>query len=36
VWGWFKVPETMGRSFEDLDVMFARGVKTREFKEYRI
>lgn len=36
VWAWFRVPETSGRTYEELDVMFARGVKTREFKKYRV
>ncbi|KAM0709214.1 hypothetical protein Q7P35_003251 [Cladosporium inversicolor] len=36
VWAWFRVPETKGRTYEELDVMFARGVKTREFKNYRV
>jgi SP family general alpha glucoside:H+ symporter-like MFS transporter len=34
VWAWFRVPETKGRTYEELDVMFARGVKTREFGGY--
>lgn len=36
VWAWFRVPETKGRTYEELDVMFARGVKTREFRDYRV
>ncbi|KAL2070027.1 hypothetical protein VTL71DRAFT_14707 [Oculimacula yallundae] len=36
IWCWFRVPETKGRTFEELDLMFARGVKTREFKNYKI
>jgi hypothetical protein len=30
------VPETKGRTYEELDLMFSRGVKTREFKNYRV
>ena len=36
IWAWFRVPETKGRTYEELDVMFARGVRTREFKNYRV
>jgi len=33
-WSYLRVPETKGRTFEELDIMFERGVKTREFKNY--
>ena len=33
-WVFFRVPETSNRTYEELDVMFERGVKTREFKKY--
>lgn len=36
VWSYFRVPETMGRTYEELDLMFEKGVKTREFKNYKI
>lgn len=36
VWSWFRLPETKGRTYEELDIMFERGVKTREFKKYRV
>ncbi|KAM0724202.1 hypothetical protein Q7P37_000084 [Cladosporium fusiforme] len=36
VWAWFRVPETKGRTYEELDIMFSRGVRTREFKTYRV
>ena len=36
VWCWVRIPETKGRTYEELDLMFARGVKTREFKNYNI
>lgn len=32
----FFMPETKGRTFEELDIMFERGVPSRKFKEYRI
>jgi SP family general alpha glucoside:H+ symporter-like MFS transporter len=35
-WAWLRVPETKGRTYEELDLMFSRGVKTREFKNYRV
>jgi len=33
-WVFFRVPECKGRTYEELDAMFARGVPTREFKKY--
>lgn len=36
VWAWFRIPETMGRSYEELDVMFEKRLKTREFKGYKL
>ncbi|PVI08333.1 sugar transporter [Periconia macrospinosa] len=36
VWCWYRVPEMKGRTYEELDVMFERGVATREFKKYVI
>lgn len=35
-WAYFRVPETKGRTFEELDIMFSRGVGTRDFKKYRV
>ncbi|XMA12852.1 hypothetical protein WAI453_005643 [Rhynchosporium graminicola] len=35
-WAWFRVPETMGRTYEELDVMFEKKLKTREFKNYKV
>jgi MFS transporter, SP family, general alpha glucoside:H+ symporter len=34
VWAWFRVPETRGRTYEELDIMFAKNLKTKEFKNY--
>ncbi|CZS92793.1 probable alpha-glucoside transport protein [Rhynchosporium agropyri] len=31
VWAWFRLPETKDRTFEELDVLFLRGVPTRKF-----
>ena len=36
VWCHYRIPETGGRTFEELDIMFERGVNTREFRDYRI
>lgn len=36
VWAYFRVPETKGRTYEELDIMFSRGVKTRDFKDYKV
>lgn len=36
IWAYFRIPETKGRTYEELDVMFDRGVPTREFKNYEI
>jgi len=36
VWAFFRIPETKGRTYEELDIMFERGVKTREFKKYQV
>lgn len=32
---WYYQPETTGRSYQELDEMFAKGVPAREFKKYR-
>ncbi|KAI0415127.1 sugar porter family MFS transporter [Xylaria grammica] len=36
IWSYFRVPETKGRTYEELDVLFDRKVPTREFKGYQI
>lgn len=35
-WVFFRVPETGGRTYEELDTMFERKVKTRDFKRYTL
>ncbi|KAK2782727.1 hypothetical protein FQN52_000757 [Onygenales sp. PD_12] len=35
VWTFFRVPETKGRTYEELDIMFEQKVPTREFKTYK-
>lgn len=34
-WGFFRLPETMGRTYEELDLMFHRRVPARMFRDYR-
>ncbi|KAK1830199.1 general alpha-glucoside permease [Podospora conica] len=34
VWAFLEVPETKGRTYEELDILFERGVKAREFARY--
>lgn len=36
IWAYFRLPETKGRTYEELDVMFTKGLKTREFKTYAV
>lgn len=36
IWAYLRVPETGGRTYEELDVMFERGVRTKDFKKYRL
>jgi SP family general alpha glucoside:H+ symporter-like MFS transporter len=36
VWAWFRIPETFGRTYEELDIMFEKRLKTREFKGYKV
>ncbi|CAN8099925.1 unnamed protein product [Discula destructiva] len=34
VWAYFRMPETMGRTYEELDLLFDRRVPARQFKGY--
>lgn len=36
IWAWLRIPETKDRTYEELDIMFARAVKTRDFKRYKM
>jgi MFS transporter, SP family, general alpha glucoside:H+ symporter len=36
VWSYLRVPETSSRTYEELDIMFSRKVRTRDFKKYRV
>jgi MFS transporter, SP family, general alpha glucoside:H+ symporter len=34
LWCFFRLPESRGRTFEELDILFERRVPLRQFKEY--
>ncbi|KAL7933180.1 general substrate transporter [Trichoderma chlorosporum] len=36
IWTIFRMPETKGRTYEELDIMFERGVPARKFATYKI
>jgi MFS transporter, SP family, general alpha glucoside:H+ symporter len=36
LWSWFRLPETKGRTFAELDVLFSKGLKAREFENYQV
>ncbi|KAI5359560.1 putative major facilitator, sugar transporter, major facilitator superfamily [Septoria linicola] len=36
VWAVLRVPETKGRTYEELDIMFSRNVPTRQFRKYLV
>lgn len=36
IWAWFRVPEMGCRTYQELDIMFDRKVKTRDFRDYII
>ncbi|KAL6407026.1 putative maltose permease (MalP) [Ilyonectria robusta] len=36
IWTFFRLPETKDKTFEELDILFARNVKTREFAKYKV
>jgi SP family general alpha glucoside:H+ symporter-like MFS transporter len=36
VWAFFRLPETKGRTYEELDLMFAAKTPTLKFKKYRV
>ena len=36
IWTFFRLPETKGRTFEELDILFASGVPAREFMRYHV
>jgi SP family general alpha glucoside:H+ symporter-like MFS transporter len=36
LWAYFRYPETYKRSYEELDILFARGVSARKFQSYEV
>lgn len=34
IWCWMRIPESRGRTFEELDIMFEKGVPARQFSKY--
>ncbi|KAK9323817.1 general substrate transporter [Lipomyces orientalis] len=36
VWAYFRLPETKGRSYEEIDILFAKRVPARKFKTYQV
>lgn len=32
IWCWFRIPESKGRTFEELDILFEKGMPSRNFK----
>ena len=36
LWGVFRLPETKGRTYEELDILFSKNLKPWEFKGYEI
>ena len=36
IWAYFRIPETKGRTYEELDIMFAKNVRTKDFKKYQV
>ncbi|KAH7417731.1 general substrate transporter [Cadophora sp. MPI-SDFR-AT-0126] len=36
VWGYFRLPETRGRTFEELDILFAEKVPAKKFKSHQL
>ena len=36
IWAFFRLPETKGRTFHELDVLFAKRVPARQFASYQV
>jgi SP family general alpha glucoside:H+ symporter-like MFS transporter len=36
VWAYFRLPEARGRTYEELDIMFANRVPARQFSKYEV
>jgi hypothetical protein len=35
-WAWYRLPETKGRTYEELDLLFAQGVDARKFESTNV
>lgn len=36
VWAYYRLPEARGRTYEELDILFAKGVSARKFASHKI
>lgn len=36
LWAFFRLPESKGRSYEELNLLFAKGIGARHFKKYQV
>ena len=36
VWAWFRLPESKGRTYEELDILFTKKLKAWQFAKYQI
>lgn len=36
VWAYFRLPESKGRSFNEMDVLFAKKLSARKFAKYEV
>lgn len=36
VWAYFRLPEPKGRTYEELDILFAKGISARKFHKTRV
>ncbi|KAK9358961.1 general substrate transporter [Lipomyces starkeyi] len=36
IWAYFRLPETRGRSYEELDMLFAKNIPARKFSMYQV
>ncbi|KAI1471491.1 putative maltose permease [Daldinia caldariorum] len=36
IWSYFRIPETKGRTYEELDILFDKKVPARQFKGYQV
>src|SRR3954471_4496412 len=36
IWCWFRIPESRGRTFEELDIMFEKKIPARQFSKYNL